>query len=176
MKHIANIITFLRIPLAIAMLFVPPFSVIFWSLYVGCGFTDIADGFVARALHQESAFGAKSDSLADFILSVCIAVFVIVNIKIPVWLWLCVSVVALLRLLNYGIGFYKYHAFASLHTYANKLTGLFIFITPVFYRLCGLTFTGIILCLTAFFSSLEELVITIKSKELKRDCKGIFIH
>lgn len=172
----ANIITFLRIPLAMAMLFAAPFSAVFWGAYLSCGFTDIVDGFIARMLHQESSFGAKMDSIADFVFAVCAAIFVTVNIEIPIWLWLCILGIALLRFLGYGLGFYKYHTFAPLHTYANKLTGVSIFMTPILYFLCGLTFTGIILCIVAFFSSLEELVITIKSKELKRDCKSIFIR
>ncbi len=127
-------------------------------------------------LHQESPFGAKIDSIADFVFAACAAIFVIVNIKIPVWLWFCVSGIALLRFFSYGVGFCKYRTFASLHTYANKLTGALLFFAPVLYSSCGLTFTGILLCTAAFFSSLEELVITIKSKELKRDCKSVFKH
>ena len=34
-------------------------------------------------------------------------------------------------------------------------------------------FTGIILCVAAFISACEELVITIKGEELIHDCKGI---
>ena len=172
----ANTITFMRIPLAIAMLFTAPFSSAFWVIYICCGLTDAADGFIARLLHRESAFGAKADSAADFVFAVCIAIFTAVNIKLPLWLWLCVLSITLLRFISYGIGFYKYHTFATLHTYANKLTGALIFLTPVLYRLCGLTFTGAALCATALLSSLEELIITIRSKELKRDCKSVFIR
>lgn len=174
MKHIANIITFLRIPLAIAMLFTAPFSMTFWGAYIGCGITDIFDGFIARILHQESAFGAKLDSIADFVFAVCAAVFVVANVIIPGWLWLCILGIAILRLLVYGIGLYKFHTFSSLHTYANKLTGALIFMTPIIYRLFGVTFTGIVLCITAFLSAIEELIITIKSKELNRDCISMF--
>ena len=172
----ANRITFLRIPLAMAMLVTAPFSGAFGAVYVCCGLTDIADGFVARRLHQQSAFGAKLDSVADLVFAVCIAVFVMVTIKIPIWLRACMLGIALLRLLSCGMGFYKYHVFAPLHTYANKLTGVLVFMTPVLYRLCGLPFTGIVLCTAAFLSSLEELIITIQAKEWKRDCKSIFLR
>ena len=66
MKQLPNIITFLRIPLSIAMLVVSPFSLFFWIFYLSSGLTDIIDGFLARKLHQESSFGAKLDSIADF--------------------------------------------------------------------------------------------------------------
>lgn len=172
----ANIITFLRIPLAIAMLCVTPFSAPFWCLYFCSGFTDIADGMVARALDQESSFGAKLDSVADAVFAVCIAIFVVLHIAMPVWLWYCILGIALLRLISYGIGFYKYHTFVSLHTCANKLTGVFLFMAPIFHRFCGLTFTSVVLCTVAFFSSVEELMITLKHKELNRDCKSIWIR
>lgn len=171
----ANIITFIRIPLAISMLWVIPFSKVFWGIYFSCGATDILDGFVARMLHKESAFGARLDSVADLVFAVSIVIFVIVNIEIPIWLWICTFGIAILRFTSYGIGFYKYRVFASLHTYANKMTGAFIFMSPIFYRLCGLSFTGGVLCVAAFFSSAEELIIIIKSKELNRDCKSIFM-
>ena len=172
----ANIITLLRIPFAILMLLVAPFSAVFWAIYLACGATDVLDGFIARAFHQEGALGARLDSIADFVFALSVAAFVIINIEIPVWLWLSVCGIALLRFISYGVGFYKYRTFASLHTYANKITGLFIFMAPIIYCLCGLTFTGAALCIAAFFSSAEELAITVKSKKLDRDCKSILMR
>ena len=171
MKQLPHIISILRISLSIAMLVVSPFSSHFWILYLCSGLTDILDGFLVRKLHQESALGAKLDSIADFVFVGCLTIFVVANMKIP--LWLCALAIALLRFVSYGIGFNKYHAFTALHTWANKLSGILIFAAPILYCLCGLRFTGIILCTVAFISACEELVIIIKSKELNRDCKGI---
>ena len=176
MKQLPNIISILRIPLSIAMLVVPPFSVLFWIFYLCSGLTDILDGLLARKLHQESPFGSKLDSIADFAFVGCLIIFAIQNMKIPLWLWLCASLIALLRFAGYGIGFYKYHDFTALHTWANKLTGILIFTAPILFCLCGLIFTGVILCVVAFVSACEELIIIIKSKELNRDCKGIFVR
>ena len=67
-----------------------------------------------------------------------------------------------------------YHAFAALHTWANRSTGISLFLAPVLYRLFGLGFTGSLLGAVAFLSACEGLVILLKSKELNRDCKGIF--
>ena len=114
--------------------------------------------------------------MADFVFAGCIAIFIVINIKLPLWLWLRISVVAILHLVCYGIGFYKYRDFTALHTLANKITGTFIFIAPVLYWLFGLNFTGIILSVVAFISTCEETVIIIKSKEPNRDCKGIFFR
>lgn len=173
-KDIANVITFLRIPLAILMLMAVPFSVVFWSFYLCAGLTDIIDGSVARKLHQESVFGAKLDSLADFVFAAAIAAFIIINTELPVWLWFCILVIVLLRFVSYGIGFYRYHTFAALHTYANKITGALIFMAPVLYYALGMTATGAIVCAVALTSATEEIVIIAKAEKLDRDCVSIF--
>ena len=69
-----------------------------------------------------------------------------------------------------------YHSFSALHTYANKATGALIFAFPLLYALLGLTVSGVILCAAAFFSSVEELIITGSSPTLNRDCKGIYMR
>lgn len=134
------------------------------------------DGFVARKLNQQNLTGAKLDSIADIVFAVAILIVVVNNLSLPVWIWLCAALTALLRIVSYIIGLYKYQTFSSLHTYANKATGALIFIFPLLYAIWGMTIAGIILCIIAFISSLEELIITAKSKELNRDCKTIFLQ
>lgn len=175
-RHAANGITVLRIPLAIAMLLVQPFSAAFWSLYVCAGLSDIADGFVARKLRRESALGAKLDSFADFVFVSALAVYVWINIELPPWLWLCILCIALLRFVSCGVGFYKYHAFAALHTYANKITGALLFASPILYRIWGVSVTGVVVCGAAFASALEELLITVTAAELDRDRRSLFMR
>ncbi|MCI2047949.1 MAG: CDP-alcohol phosphatidyltransferase family protein [Faecalibacterium sp.] len=157
------------------MVFAAPFSVAFWLCYLCGGLSDILDGFVARKWKLQSAFGAKLDSFADMVFAVSLAVVVIRNFQIPAWLWLCIAGVAALRFFSYGINFYKYRTFVSLHTYANKATGALIFVFPVLCLVLGLTATEIILCLTAFFSSLEEVAIAFSSRAPNRDRKSIFL-
>lgn len=175
-RHTANIITFLRIPLSVAMIFSPPFSLLFWSMYICSGLSDLLDGFVARKLHQQSEFGAKLDSISDSVFAVSIAVCALKYITFPFWIWICIIVIALIRFIGYGLGFYKYNTFASLHTYSNKITGLLIFISPLIYLISGLTVTSLILIIFSLFSSVEEILITIKCKNLSRNIKGIFIE
>lgn len=175
MKYIANLITLLRIPFAAAMLLSPPFSTAFWCFYLCGGLTDMLDGFAARRLHQQSAVGAKLDSVADGVFALAIASVVLINLVIPIWLWVCILCIALLRFVGYGIGFYKYRAFSSLHTYANKAAGALLFAAPVLYALLGFTAAGILLCMVAFLSAVEEVAITVTSGELDRDRKSILI-
>ena len=158
------------------MVFSIPFSVLFWIFYFGCGISDMFDGFVARKMNLQSEFGAKLDSVSDAIFATAIVVVVITNIKFSQWVWLIIVCIAFIRIIGYGIGFYKYHTFSALHTYANKLTGVLIFVSPVLYFLSGLNFTIIILSTVALISAVEEFIITAKSKELNRDCRSIFFE
>lgn len=173
-KNIANDITILRIFFAIAMLLVSPFSYVFWVCYLLAGISDILDGIVARGLKQQSDFGAKLDSAADFIFAAAIAVIMIVHVEIPVWLWSGIGIIALCRFLSYVIGYCKYHTFSALHTYANKAVGGILFIFPVMNSVLGITVSGILICAAALFASMEEAVITITSKELDRECRSMF--
>jgi len=139
------------------------------------GFTDIADGVFARKLKQQSALGAKLDSIADFVFAAVIACVIMTNIELPFWMWVWFGIIAILRFVCYGIGFYKYHTFTALHTYLNKAAGALLFAAPLLYVLCGLKATGIILIIIAFASAFEETVMIIRSKTLNRDCKGLFM-
>lgn len=159
-----------------AMVLVIPFSIWFWIFYILGGLSDFLDGFVARKWKQQSKARAKFDSIADMVFIISIAIIVVKNIHISLWIWICIVVIALFRGVSYGIGFYKYRTFASLHTFLNKVTGVLIFIFPLLYVLFGLDITAFFLCLVAFLSSFEEVLIILKSKELNRDCKGIFME
>ena len=70
MKHIANVLTTIRIILAtILLLFFKKISVLFLILYTIAEFTDIIDGTIARKTGSASSFGALLDSIADLLLA-----------------------------------------------------------------------------------------------------------
>lgn len=155
------------------MVLVAPFEIAFWICYLCGGFTDLIDGFIARKLNQQSATGAKLDSLADMVFSVAIMIVVIKNISLPLWIWICACLIALIRIISYIIGFYKFRTFSSLHTFANKATGVVVFAFPLLYVIWNTIIAGTIISIVAFISSLEEFIVTVKSNALNRDCKTI---
>ena len=164
----------MRIVCSVFILFTKPFSLLFCILYAVCGISDILDGFVARIMKQESKFGAKLDSIADIIFISSVTIVLIPIIKIPYWVWICAFVVIFIRILSYLVGLKKFCTFTSLHTYANKLTGLLLFAIPVFYVIFNFNTIAIILSISSILSALEELIITISAKELNENCKSIF--
>lgn len=47
-KNVPNILSGLRILLAIILMVIKPFSVMFWIIYAICGVSDMIDGYIAR--------------------------------------------------------------------------------------------------------------------------------
>ena len=174
MNYIANILTASRFLFSVGMVLATPFSPVFWVCYLGGGASDLLDGPVARALHIQSDVGATLDSTADLVFAAAIAVVVLRNVQLPAWLWVCAGGIAAVRLAGYGVGFIKYRTFSALHTYANKATGALIFAFPILYAALGLTASGVILCVAALFSSVEEFAITVSSPMLNRNRKGFY--
>lgn len=131
------------------------------------------DGCIARKMKMESRSGAVLDSIADIIFLFTVAIRIIPVLDIPQWILWWIGLIAIVRIGAYMIGFIKYRAFVSLHTYSNKLTGLLLFCSPIIYLVIGIEATGIILIFIAMVSALEELIITMTSKEIDRNIKSI---
>lgn len=81
--------------------------------------------------------------------------------------------IALIRFATYGIGYLKYQTYSALHTYMNKITGMLLFALPGLFLILNIYVVTVLVCVIAFISASEELFITLKSKELNRDCKSI---
>ena len=96
----ANILTSCRILFSGLILFSPVFSAWFYTLYLLCGFTDMVDGTIARITNTDSKFGARLDSLADFIFVVAALIKLLPTMHIPQWLWIWVAVIAIIKIYN----------------------------------------------------------------------------
>lgn len=175
MKNIPNIISVSRILLSIIMYFVEAYSILFWLLYSACGVSDIIDGYIARKTNCESRLGSILDSVADIVfISAAIMVFVSA-ISIPTGILLWIILIAFIKITSLLIGYFKYRAFVSFHTYLNKATGLILFCFPYLYNVINTNLAAILVCTVASISATEEFAIVITSKELSRNTKGLFI-
>ena len=103
-------------------------TVPFWVLYLIAGITDILDGFLARRWEVESKFGARLDSLADFVFVLVVGYKLFPWLKLPTALWMMIGLIALVKVINAISSFVVKHRIAFLHTKANKLTGFLLFI------------------------------------------------
>lgn len=174
MKHVANMISLSRIVLVIALFCSFHNAPLFATIYLACGLSDALDGYIARKTKTESELGARLDSIADLLL------FGVIAAAIVAWLgdealaflpW--VLVVVLIRCANLFIAARKYHVFASLHTWGNKLAGFLLFIAPLFvlYQQTGFLW---VVCVAAILSAAEETAIHIISPVLQVNRRSIF--
>ena len=117
-----------RIVLCLPLLMVDAMTVHFWTLYVTAGLTDMLDGFLARRWGVESKFGARLDSLADFVFVLVVGYKLFPWLKLPAMLWTMIGLIALVKIINAISSFVVNHRIIFLHTKANKLTGFMLFI------------------------------------------------
>lgn len=176
LKVIPNCITLGRIILAIMLLFFEPLSSAFLVIYILCGVTDLIDGPIARKSGTTSHLGAKLDSAADTILiGICLfTLYPFLGLTLEFILW--IFLIAVIRITSIGIALRKFKTYASIHTYGNKLTGLLLFITPLWLSHSTHTIWTTIVCIIATLSAVEELIIQITSTQLQLDRKGWFYN
>lgn len=175
-KDIPNCITSVRIAGAAVLFFVEPFSLFFYIIYTACGVTDVFDGFAARKLKAVSEFGSLLDSIADLVFYAAMLVYVIPYLwkRVPKGIWIVVGAIIVLRVVSYLTAWVKYHRFASLHTYGNKITGAFVFAIPYLILFMDNTLVCALGCVIGILFTLEELVIHIKSPDYDPKRKTIF--
>lgn len=175
MKNIPNIISISRIFLSILFFFIKPLTPLFFIIYSICGFSDIIDGYIARKTNSTSNFGAKLDSLTDIIFISAIIIVFLPIILIPTRIIILMILIAIIRIISLLVIYFKYHTFAILHTYTNKIAGLSLFFFPYLYTFWDINILGYILCTIASIAAIEELVINIISKKLHINIQSI-IH
>ena len=128
MIQLPNAITLLRIAGSLGLLFCDVSGVVNWIIYVLCGISDIADGWLARKLKCVTKKGALLDSLADICFVACCAWKLLPILELPQWLWLWGGVIAAIKIVNQISALVMYRCFQFPHTTANKATGFLLFI------------------------------------------------
>lgn len=173
---IPNTITLLRILGTLFLLFMEPLTPWFFAAYTLTGVTDVLDGWAARRLGKTSELGAKLDSIADLLFYgiVLIRLFPVLCQILPYQIWYGVGFVLLTRLSAYGVAAIKYHRFASLHTWMNKLTGIAVFMVPYILRIPAAIPLCWGVCAIAAIASGEELLIHLQARDYRSGKRSIF--
>lgn len=178
MNRIPNILSTIRIILSISLLLLLAKPVPFFIVYMLCGISDFADGYIARKLKAETATGAKLDSIGDFLLFgvALIALFTLIDEENYTLLVFTVIIVAVIRFVNIIIGRIKFKQWGIMHTIGNKVTGFVLFVTlPVCVLTGSLPYAAIICVgIIAALSALEETAILLTSKVYDADRKSIY--
>ena len=128
MKRIPDLLSMSRIVLCLPLLIVDAMTIPFWVIYLIAGLTDILDGFLARRWGVESKFGARLDSLADFLFVLAVGYKLFPYLKLPATLWMMIGLIAMMKASNAVSAYLVRQRIEFLHTKVNKLTGFFLFI------------------------------------------------
>ena len=155
-KHIANIITTSRIVFSLPLLFLPLSSAWFYAFYLLCGLSDMVDGAVARRTNSTSEFGARLDTVSDFVFMTVALIKFVPHLHIPVWLWIWIGVIAVIKLGNVVREFVRTKKLVSPHTVMNKITGLLLFLLPATISFIDLTYTLPSVCTVATVAAIHE--------------------
>lgn len=155
-KQIANIITGCRILGSILLLFFPISSLEFYITYLFCGFSDMIDGSVARKTNSNSSFGAKFDTIADFIFMIVVCYKLLPAIHIPLWEWIWIIVISVIKLSNIIGGLIRTKSLISIHSTLNKVTGFVLFLLPLTMQFIELEYSLFAVCLIATFAAIQE--------------------
>ena len=128
MKHLPNILSLLRMVGAVALLLSDVSGILFGVLYIVCGISDIADGWLARKLKCATKTGALLDSLADICFVACLCPLLLPILELPQWLWLWAGVIVAIKVVNQLSAFWVHGRCCFPHTLANKWAGFLLFI------------------------------------------------
>ena len=154
--HIANIITGIRIIGSILLAFVPVFSAVFYTVYLACGLSDMADGMIARKANSVSSFGARFDTAADFLFAAVSLVKLLPYIPVPRWLWIWITAITLIKAANIGLGLIRNKRLVSVHSAMNKVTDGLLFLFPLTLGAIELKYSAVIVCAIAAASAIQE--------------------
>ena len=165
-KHIANIITGSRIVLSLPLLFIPLSSAWFYVFYLLCGLSDMVDGTVARKTNSASEFGARLDTVSDFVFMLVCAVKILPILHIPVWLWVWIALIALIKILNIALVFIAKKKLISIHSVFNKITGFALFLFPLTLIFVEPIYSVATICVLATVAVVQEVYMVAKGREV----------
>lgn len=116
----------------------------------------MVDGTIARKTNAVSKVGAKLDTIAD-ISFITVSLFKLLPaIHMQEWLWIWASTIAIIKIGNNIWGFIRHKKMITLHTIANKITGLFMFLVTLTLPFVELKYSAPMVCAIATFSAIQE--------------------
>ena len=152
----ADAITTFRMAASIVLLFCPAFSPVFYVFYIMAGLSDMLDGFAARKTKTASRFGARLDTIADYMFMIVSLIKLLPVIRIPIWLYVWIGLIALIKVINIISGFAVQKTFVAVHSTMNKATGALLFLLPLTMHLVSLKYSAVVVCAAATFSAVQE--------------------
>ena len=114
------------------------------------------DGFLARRWGVGSKFGARLDSLADFVFVLAVGYKLFPWLKLPAMQWMMIGLIALVKIVNAISSYVVRHRIEYLHTKANKLTGLLLFVGMMTIGQSYFVPVAWVIACVALFAAIQE--------------------
>ena len=165
-KHIANIITGSRIIFSLPLLFIPLSSAWFYVFYLFCGLSDMIDGAIARRTGAVSDFGARLDTVSDFVFMLVCGIKILPRVQIPVWLWVWAALIAFIKIFNITLVLIRKKKLMSIHSVLNKITGFALFLLPLTLTFAEATYSVSAICALASVAAGQEAYFIAKGREV----------
>ena len=179
LRHIPNILSMLRIPFSIALLFLGPLEN-YWPFlicYAVAGVADVLDGLLARRFHWESELGAKMDSVGDTVFLVCAitAAILTMDFHFEIYNFIALAVLSVLRIGNMVFTKAKFGRIAYIHSLFVKYSTIPIFfLLPLcIVRRELLNFPLLLMVIVVILACLEETWMLAEMNEYDVDMKSI---
>ena len=126
----------------------------------------MVDGTVARKTGAVSGFGARLDTVSDFVFMLVCAVKILPILHIPVWLWVWILLIALTKILNIALVFIAKKKLISIHSAFNKITGFALFLLPLTLTFAKATYSVLAICVLATLAVAQEVYLAKKGREV----------
>ena len=152
----ANAVTIFRMAASIVLLFCPAFSPAFYMFYIAAGVSDMLDGYVARKTNTDSRFGAKLDTIADYVFVIVCLIKLLPVIRIQIWLYVWIGIIAVIKVVNIISGFALQKTLMAVHSAMNKTTGVLLFLLPLTVPVLLMKYFAIFVCAAATFAAIQE--------------------
>ena len=165
-KHLANIITSLRIMGSVVLLLFDVSSFPFYITYLLCGFSDMIDGAIARRMGSVSKLGARLDSASDLIFMFACSLKILPIMNISIWLWVWIIIVALIKIFNITLIFIRKKRLISIHSVLNKITGFALFLLPLSLTFIKTAYGVATICVFASIAAMQEVCFVVKGQDV----------
>lgn len=182
-KQIPNILTVARIIIAVAVMFIEPYSVLFYVLYAFCGVSDLIDGSIARALKVDGRIGETLDTIGDTLLTWTtthmVAMYAHKVDGLDCWVGMVIAILVVFasRILGALVTLVRFKKFSMLHTIGNKVGMIIFYLYPFMYialRTAGGADIGLyVICALCTLAGLEEVFIELLTPEFDPNTKTI---
>ena len=151
---------------SLPLVFISLSSAWFYVFYLFCGLTDMIDGAIARKTGAVSKFGARLDTVADFVFMFVCSIKILPLMHIPVLLWVWIIIVALIKIFNIALVFIHTKKLISIHSVLNKTTGFALLLMPLSLAFVETTYSVATVCVLATIAAMQEVYFIAKGQEV----------